>query len=156
MRKLALLLTLLLAVGCFAPMMAENEEFVPLMRYEDMEAFGFSWIPRDENGDPIRYSVSSEDMRYFAHYDIRGDLTSYEVTNEDFTITVEYDLFGNIIDIDMSDEKGVKHHYDMALGSWLLWNQVTSTYSIPDDTDLEINFDLLPAPLLVLEQEVAQ
>lgn len=156
MKKLALLVAALLLTGCVGAAFAENEAFIPQMRYEDMEQLGLVWAPQDENGEVIRYSVSSWDLRYFAHYDANGDLASYEVSNEDYSITVEYDLFGNVISVDMKDENGVNHHYDMKQQSWLIWNQISNTYDIPDDTDLQINADLLPAPLLVLDQNTGK
>lgn len=151
MKKLTLLFAVLLTLACFASVLAESEEFIPRLRFEEMEPYGISWTACDKDGAATGYSVSSWGMQIIANYDLNGDLISYQISSDDFSVTVEYDLLGNIIDIDMDDEAGISHHYDMAQQCWLLWSPNTNSFSIPDDTDLEIDYDLLPSALVIPE-----
>lgn len=150
MKKLCVLLLalMLLAVSAFA--LAENAEFIPQLRLEDMELLGQRWVSRDESGVEIGYAVTNEDQSIWTYYDLNGDLTSYDVSNADFTLTVTYDPFGNVINVYVTADDGLTYYYEAATDSWAQWSDEAGDF-IPVDIVMEVNFEGVE-PLVIYEQ----
>lgn len=154
MKKLsALLLALLLMTTC-AFALAENTEFIPQLRLEDMEKLGQRWVTRDESGTEIGYAVTNADQSIWTYYDLNGDLTSYDVSSPDFMTSVTYDIYGKILSIYASTEDGASYYYDAATDAWMQWDDATSDYTIVESAP-QVDVSALP-PLMVVEESAAE